>query len=204
MGTCFFFTRLCALQNTFRRLGRSYRAEGIIYSHCFILGLVYCFNRLSHRTCLTHHYTFPVWDGRIRHLPQLNDCSFPLVSRSGNWPLLNMGRHWLTNWVSYCTAHHYSFCSSLRVANNLLCKCAYRYCLGNYRWFKNFPAQMKKTKPQEVLPPPVAFKTGRLCIAFPLMVPQSFADELSVATMPPQRKYAGNKKIFYTIVIPFC
>ena len=42
----------------------------------------------SHRACVIDHYTFPVWNGRIRHLPQLHDCSFPLVSRSGNWPLL--------------------------------------------------------------------------------------------------------------------
>ncbi len=101
------------------------------YSHRFILVLLYCFKRFSHQACLTHHYTFPVWNGRIRHLPQLHDCSFPLVSRSGNWPLLNMGRHWFTNWFSYCTAHHYSYCSSLRVANNFLCKCAYWCCVGN-------------------------------------------------------------------------
>ncbi len=101
-------------------------------SHCFILFLLYCFNRFGHRACLTYYYSFPVWHGRIRQLPQLHDYSFPVVSRSGNWPLLNMGRHWFTNWFSYCTANHYSYCISIRVANNLLCKCAYRCCLGNY------------------------------------------------------------------------
>ena len=61
-------------------LGRWYCTESIIYSHCFILVPLYCLNRFGHRACLTHHYSFPVWNGRIRHLPQLHDCSFPLVS----------------------------------------------------------------------------------------------------------------------------
>ncbi len=125
---------------------------GIIYSHCFILVVLYCFNRFSHRACVIHHYTFPVWNGRIRHLPQLHDCSFPLVSRSTDGTSLT----WVGIGSQIGSAIAPLIIIPIAVAYGWRTTFYVNALIGVvwvvicYRWLWNFPAQMNNIHPQEV------------------------------------------------------
>ena len=113
--------------------------------------IVYGINRCGNRACIINICALFVWDWRIRHVSELFNNHFTLVSRKRNRTFINMGWYRVSDRLCHCPAYHHSAGSFLWLAHAILCKCTCWCNMGIvlFFWFRNFPSEMRNIPAKE-------------------------------------------------------